>query len=134
MCPFVLCTLCSAQNQKINKHFTIRRILHKLGGIQSIVALPGDSNFNSKDAKYDKPSFERLCKEFKTPNTNFFFEKGANHGLGHIYAYGIKVPDSVNKWPGYKFSDEGGAASCGCLIDKIKAEDIKQSSILLKVN
>ena len=64
----------------------------------------------------------------------FFFEKGANHGLGHIYAYGIKVPDSVNKWPGYKFSDEGGAASCGCLIDKIKAEDIKQSSILLKVN
>ena len=107
----------------------MRRVLHELGGIQSIVALPGDPTFIKIDAKYDKPSFERLCKEFKAPNTNFRFKKSPNHGLGHIYAYGYKFPDVANKWPSgsaHKFADQGGTASCGCLIDKTKAPKVKQ--------
>ena len=110
-------------------YFTVRRILHELGGIQSIVALPGDPTFNKINAKCDKPSFERLCKEFKAPNTNFCFEQGPSHGLGHIYAYGYKVPEVVNKWPSdsaHKFADQGAVAPCGCLIDKIKAPKVKQ--------
>ena len=91
-------------------YFTIRRILYELGGIQIIVALPGDSSFNKIDVKYDKPSFERLCKEFKTPNTNVRFEKGANHGLGSVYVWFTNEGPTKSDYPypgTSKFSDEG---------------------------
>ena len=104
-------------------YFTIRRILYELGGIQSIVALPGDSSFNKIDVKYDKASFERLCKEFKTPNTNFRFEKGANHGLGSVYVWFTNEGPIKTDYPypgTSKFSDEGGKSSDGNLIQYIR--------------
>ena len=104
-------------------YFTIRRILYELGGIQSIVALLGDSSFNTIEVKYDKASFERLCKEFKTPNTNFRFEKGANHGLGSDYVWFTNEEPIKTDYPypgTSKFSDEGGKSSDGNLIQYIR--------------
>ena len=104
-------------------YFTIRRILYELGGIQSIVALLGDSSFNKIEVKYDKASFERLCKEFKTPNTNFRFEKGANHGLGSDYVWFTNEEPIKTDYPypgTSKFSDEGGKSSDGNLIQYIR--------------
>ena len=69
-------------------YFTVRRILFQMGGIQSELALPGDSSFSQTDNKYDVPSYERLCKEFSVPpSASFRFEKGANHGLGSVYIW-----------------------------------------------
>jgi len=38
-------------------YFTVRRILHQLGGIQSISALPDDLTFNQFDNHYDVASY-----------------------------------------------------------------------------
>ena len=69
-------------------YFTTRRLLFELGGIQNTFALPGDSTFDKNNNRYDLPSYNRLCNEFKTdPNTDFSFRKGSNHGLDEVFTY-----------------------------------------------
>ena len=63
-------------------YFTVRRILHEMGGIQNSVALPGDDAFDQKKNPCDIPSYKRLCNEFGiSPSTDFRFNHGMNHGL-----------------------------------------------------
>ena len=103
-------------------YFTIRRVLYQLK-----LALPGDPTFNQTDNKYDVPSYERLCKEFGIqPNTNFRFEGGRNDGLGSVYIWVSSLGSYKTKasYPGYdKFSDEGGKASDGNLLQYIYNSD-----------
>ena len=99
-------------------YFTIRRILHELGGIQSSVALPGDDAFNQKNNTYDVPSYKRLCNEFGiSPSTDFRFHQGMNEGLGNVYIdySNLGYGKTEASCPGnYQFSDEGGNASDDC--------------------
>ena len=106
-------------------YFTVRRILFELGGVQNSLALPGDSAFNQTENKYDIPSFERICAEFGiSPNADFRFTKGDNHGFGSVFEYFtysgyFKTP---YKYPSKetKFEDEGGRASDGNLVPYIE--------------
>ena len=106
-------------------YFTVRRILFELGGMQNSFALPGDSAFNQTENKYDIPSFKRICAEFGiSPNADFRFTKGDNHGLGSVFEYFtnsgyFKTP---YKYPSKttKFEDEGGRASDGNLVPYIE--------------
>ena len=106
-------------------YFTVRRILFELGGVQNSLALPGDSAFNQTENKYDIPSFKRICAEFGiSPNADFRFTKGNNHGLGSVFKYFtysgyFKTP---SKYPSKtaKFEDEGGRASDGNLVPYIE--------------
>ena len=67
-------------------HFTVRRILFQLGGIQSMSALPGDLTFNPFNNHYDVASYNRLCDEFGIVSlSKFCFTHGKNQGLGNIY-------------------------------------------------
>ena len=69
-------------------YFTIRGILHELGGIQGLLALPGDDAFDQKNNTYDIPSYKRLCNEFDiSPSTDFRFHQGMNEGLSNVYIY-----------------------------------------------
>ena len=69
-------------------YFTVRRILFELGGVQNSLPLPGDSAFSQTENKYDIPSFERICAEFGiSPNADFRFTRGDNHGLGSVFEY-----------------------------------------------
>ena len=103
--------------------FTIRRILHELGGIQSSVALPSDDAFDQKNNTYNVPSYKRLCNEFGiSPSTDFRFHQGMNEGLGNVYIYysNFGYGKSEASYPGnYKFSEEDGKASDGNLIQYI---------------
>ena len=96
-------------------YFTVRRILHELGGIQNSAALPGDDAFDQKKNTYDIPSYKRLCNEFGiSPSTDFRFHHGMNHGLGNVYIYysNLGYAKTEASYPGiFKFSDEGGSAS-----------------------
>ena len=106
-------------------YFTVRRILFELGGVKNSLPLPGDSAFNQTENKYDIPSFKRICAEFgMSPNANFRFTKGDNHGLGSVFEYFtnssyFKTPF---KYPSKtaKFEDEGGRASDGNLVPYIE--------------
>ena len=106
-------------------YFTVRRILFELGGVQNSLPLPGDTAFNQTENKYDIPSFERICAEFGiSPNADFRFTRGGNHGLGSVFEYFtnsgyIKTP---YKYPSKetKFEDEGGRASDGNLVPYIE--------------
>ena len=106
-------------------YFTVRRILFELGGPQNSLPLPGDTAFNQTENKYDIPSFERICAEFGiSPNADFRFTKGDNHGLGSVFEYFsysgyTKTPF---KYPSKetKFADEGGRASDGNLVPYIE--------------
>ena len=106
-------------------YFTVRRILFELGGVQNSLALPGDSAFSQTENKYDIPSFKRICAEFGiSPNADFRFTKGDNHGLGSVFEYFtysgyFKTP---YKYPSKtaKFEDEGGRASDGNLVPYIE--------------
>ena len=106
-------------------YFTVRRILFELGGVQNSLALPGDPAFNQTENKYDIPSFERICAEFGiSPNADFRFTRGDNHGLGSVFEYFtnsgyFKTP---YKYPSKtaKFEDEGGRASDGNLVPYIE--------------
>ena len=108
-----------------HKYFTVRRILFELGGVQNSLALPGDSAFSQTENKYDIPSFERICAEFGiSPNADFRFTRGDNHGLGSVFEYFtnsgyFKTP---YKYPSKtaKFEDEGGRASDGNLVPYIE--------------
>ena len=78
-----------------------------------------------KQNKYDIPSFERICAEFGiSPNVDFRFTRGDNHGLGSVFEYFtnsgyIKTP---YEYPSEetKFEDEGGRASDGNLVPYIE--------------
>ena len=106
-------------------YFTVRRILFELGGVQNSLPLPGDSAFSQTENKYDIPSFERICAEFGiSPNADFRFTRGDNHGLGSVFEYFTysgytKTPF---KYPSKetKFEDEGGRASDGNLVPYIE--------------
>ena len=106
-------------------YFTVRRILFELGGVQNSLPLPGDTVFSQTENKYDIPSFERICAEFGiSPNADFRFTRGGNHGLGSVFEYFsysgyTKTPF---KYPSKetKFADEGGRASDGNLVPYIE--------------
>ena len=106
-------------------YFTGRRILFELGGPQNSLPLPGDTAFSQTENKYDIPSFERICAEFGiSPNADFRFTRGDNHGLGRVFEYFsysgyTKTPF---KYPSKetKFEDEGGRASDGNLVPYIE--------------
>ena len=106
-------------------YFTVRRILFELGGVQNSLPLPGDTAFSQTENKYNIPSFERICAEFGiTPNADFRFKRGDNHGLGSVFEYFsysgyTKTPF---KYPSKetKFADEGGRASDGNLVPYIE--------------
>ena len=106
-------------------YFTVRRILFELGGPQNSLPLPGDTAFSQTENKYDIPSFERICAEFGiSPNADFRFTRGDNHGLGSVFEYfsysgNTKTPF---KYPSKetKFEDEGGRASDGNLVPYIE--------------
>ena len=106
-------------------YFTVRRILFELGGVQNSLPLPGDPAFNQTENKYDIPSFKRICAEFGiSPNADFRFTRGDNHGLGSVFEYFtnsgyIKTP---YEYPSKetKFEDEGGRASDGNLVPYIE--------------
>ena len=106
-------------------YFTVRRILFELGGPQNSLPLPGDTAFSQTENKYDIPSFERICAEFGiSPNADFRFTRGDNHGLGSVFEYFsysgyTKTP---YEYPSEetKFEDEGGRASDGNLVPYIE--------------
>ena len=106
-------------------YFTVRRILFELGGVQNSLPLPGDSAFNQTENKYDIPSFERICAEFGiSPNADFRFTRGDNHGLGSVFEYFTNsgYTKTPFKYPSKetKFEDEGGRASDGNLVPYIQ--------------
>ena len=106
-------------------YFTVRRILFELGGVQNSLALPGDSAFSQTENKYDIPSFKRICAEFGiSPNADFRFTKGDNHGLGSVFKYFTRSGyfKTPSKYPDKtaKFEDEGGRASDGNLVPYIE--------------
>ena len=106
-------------------YFTVRRILFELGGVQNSLPLPGDTAFNQTENKYDIPSFERICAEFGiSPNADFRFTRGGNHGLGSVFEYFTNsgYTKTPFKYPSKetKFEDEGGRASDGNLVSYIQ--------------
>ena len=106
-------------------YFTVRRILFELGGVQNSLPLPGDTAFSQTENKYDIPSFERICAEFGiSPNADFRFTRGDNHGLGSVFEYFsysgyTKTPFNYPSKE-TKFADEGGRASDGNLVPYIE--------------
>ena len=106
-------------------YFTVRRILFELGGVQNSLPLPGDSAFSQTENKYDIPSFERICAEFGiSPNADFRFTRGGNHGLGSVFEYftnsGYAKTPFKHPSKETKFEDEGGRASDGNLVPYIE--------------
>ena len=106
-------------------YFTVRRILFELGGVQNSLPLPGDTAFNQTENKYDIPSFERICAEFGiSPNADFRFTRGDNHGLGSVFEYFTNsgYTKTPFKYPSKetKFENEGGRASDGNLVPYIQ--------------
>ena len=106
-------------------YFTVRRILFELGGVKNSLPLPGDSAFSQTENKYDIPSFERICAEFGiSPNADFRFTRGDNHGLGSVFEYFTNSGYTKRpfKYPSKetKFEDEGGRASDGNLVPYIE--------------
>ena len=106
-------------------YFTVRRILFELGGVQNSLPLPGDTSFSQTENKYDIPSFERICAEFGiSPNADFRFTRGDNHGLGSVFEYFTNsgYTKTPFKYPSkeIKFENEGGRASDGNLVPYIE--------------
>ena len=106
-------------------YFTVRRILFELGGPQNSLPLPGDTAFSQTENKYDIRSFERICAEFGiSPNADFRFTRGDNHGLGSVFEYFTNsgYTKTPFKYPSKetKFEDEGGRASDGNLVPYIE--------------
>ena len=83
------------------------------------------SAFSQTENKYDIPSFERICAEFGiSPNADFRFTRGDNHGLGSVFEYFTNsgYTKTPFKYPSKetKFEDEGGRASDGNLVPYIE--------------
>ena len=87
----------------------------------------GDPTFFQTDNKYDVSSYKRICAEFGiSPNADFRFKKGFNHGLGKVFIYASNFGPMTTEYPypGFnKFSDEGGKADKGSLIYFIRNDD-----------
>jgi len=112
---------------KFHVYFTVRRILYKLGGIQSISALPEDPTFNQMNNHYDVASYKRICGEFGIdPSSDFRFTRGVNRGLGSVYigvtGHGPMKTGTAYSGGPHKFSDEGGAASKGNLLSFLEPD------------
>ena len=110
---------------RFHVNFTVRRILFELGGVQNSLPLPGDTAFNQTENKYDIPSFECICAEFGiSPNADFRFTRGDNHGLGSVFEYFTNsgYTKTPFKYPSKetKFEDEGSRASDGNLVPYIE--------------
>ena len=111
-------------------YFTVRRILFELGGPQNSLPLPEDTAFSQTENKYDIPSFERICAEFGiSPNADFRFTRGDNHGLGSVFEYFTNsgYTKTPFKYPSKetKFEDEGGRASDGNLVPYIENTEVR---------
>ena len=111
-------------------YFTVRRILFELGGPQNSLPLPGDTAFSQTENKYDIPSFERICAEFGiSPNADFRFTRGDNHGLGSVFEYFTNsgYTKTPYEYPSKetKFEDEGGRASDGNLVPYIESTEAR---------
>jgi len=116
---------------KFHVYFTVRQILFRMGGIQSVSALPGDPTFNISSNNYDIASYKRICAELGIPPiSDFRFTGGKNYGLGSVYigVTGHGPMKTGTAWPGgyYKFSDEGGRAADGNQLYFMKPEDRPQ--------
>jgi len=112
-------------------YFTVRRILHQLGGIQNISALRGNPTFNKADNHYNVASYKTICDEFGiNSSSDFRFTQGKNHGLGSVYigvtGHGPVKTGTAYPVGFYKFSDEGGAASKGNLLSFIEPHAVAQ--------
>ena len=110
---------------RFHVYFTVRRILFELVGVQNSLPLHGDTAFSQTENKYDIPSFERICAEFGiSPNADFRFTRGDNHGLGSVFEYFTNsgYTKTPFKYPSKetKFEDEGGRASDGNLVPYIQ--------------
>ena len=69
-------------------YYTTRKILYKMGGIQSKNALPDDPAFNEINNPYDVAAYKRICAEFGIdPSTDFRYTRGKNGGLGTVYIW-----------------------------------------------
>ena len=101
-------------------YYTTRKLLYRMGGIQSKGALPDDPIFNQKANPYDVAAYKSICAEFGVdPSTDFRYHKGANHSLGKVFiniSRGGSVPTGMS-YPSdkAKFGDEGGDPSEGNL-------------------
>ena len=87
-------------------------------GHKILSLFPGDTAFSQTENKYDIPSFKRICAEFGiSPNADFRFTRGDNHGLGSVFEYFTNsgYTKTPFKYPSKetKFEDEGGRASDG---------------------
>jgi len=114
---------------RFHVYFTVRRILYKLGGIQSVSTLPGDPVFNPSSNNYDTALYNRICAEFGIkPTSDFGFTGGKNHGLGNVYIWATDVGPEKTKTacPGgfYKFGDEDGKSQQGNLLSFVRPDDI----------
>ena len=109
-------------------YYTTRKLLYRLGGIQSKHALPDDQVFNQKDNPYDVAAYKSICEEFDIdPSTDFRYSKGANHGLGKVFiniSRGGSVPTGMS-YPSTKakLGDEGGDPGEGNLAAFIRGAD-----------
>ena len=104
-------------------YFTVRRILFELGGPQNSLPLPGDTAFSQTENKYDIPSFERICAEFGiSPNADFRFTRGDNHGLGSVFEYFTNsgYTKTPFKYPSKETKFEDEDASDGNLVPYIQ--------------
>ena len=115
---------------RFHVYFTVRRILFELGGPQNSLPLPGDTAFSQTENKYDIPSFERICAEFGiSPNSDFRFTRGDNHGLGSVFEYFTNsgYTKTPYEYPSKetKFEDEGGRASDGNLVPYIENKEAR---------
>ena len=103
-------------------HFTVRRVLYQLGGIQSISALPGDPTFNPLNNHYDVASYKRICAEFGIePSSDFRFTVGKNHGLGRVNGE-MQLDFKYRGW--MKFGDERGDANKGDRVSYIRPDPV----------
>ena len=72
-------------------YFTTRRILYKMGGIQSEATLPRDPTFSQTENKYDILSYKRICAEFGiSPNTDFLVPGFSGNKMRQVH------PSDVN--------------------------------------
>ena len=114
---------------RFHVYFTVRRILYQLGGIQSVSSLPGDPIFNQFKNNYNVSSYKKLCSEFGIdPTSDFRFTRGANHGLGRVYAGvtgkgKIKTPVSY-PWTEEFKDEEDESGTKGKLIAYIEQDDV----------
>ena len=69
-------------------YYTTRKILYKLGGVQSKNALPDDEGFDEINNPYDVAAYKRICAEFGiSSSTDFRYTRGRNGGLGTVYIW-----------------------------------------------